>query len=116
MQKLSYSLCWLLCVLGLLLPSRVAAAIQYDKTIPQVTFAAQELETALKETDREDLQITLVVTSDGASPESVQVKNAGSAGIKVTGSDANGAKTQRKKNNDTREWFMLGMNQVACFQ
>ena len=48
MKKIPCSFLWLLFVLGLLLPGRLAAEVIYDPHITQLAFAAQELKDALK--------------------------------------------------------------------
>jgi hypothetical protein len=46
MKKMPCSFLWL-SILGLLLPGRLAASVEYDAKIPQLAFAAQELKDAL---------------------------------------------------------------------
>ena len=82
---------WLLSVLGMLLPGRLEASVEYDAQIPQLAFAAQELKDALKEAGRENLQVTLIVKPDEASPEAFQIRSVGSTLVKITGLDATGA-------------------------
>ena len=53
MKKRPCSFLYLLFVLGILLPGRLAASVEYDAKIPQLVFAAQELNNALKEAGRE---------------------------------------------------------------
>jgi len=65
-------------------------SIQHDAQIPQLTFAAQELEAALKVSKREDLQVSLVVTPDASSPEAYEIKTNGKQ-IEVIGADVSGA-------------------------
>jgi len=70
---------------------RLAASVEYDATIPQLAFAAQELNDALKEAGRENLQVTLIAKPDESSPEAFQIRSVGSNQVEVTGSDATGA-------------------------
>ncbi|VGO23519.1 hypothetical protein [Pontiella sulfatireligans] len=78
------------CALGLLFPGVLKASVKYDAQIPQVVFAAQEINAALKEAGRENLPVSLVIKPDADTPEAFQIKTSGSV-IEVTGSDANGA-------------------------
>ena len=72
-------------------PGRLAASVEYDATIPQLVFAAQELKDALKEARWENLQVTLIVKPDGSSPEAFEIRSVGPTQVEVTGSDATGA-------------------------
>jgi hypothetical protein len=83
--------CGLIVTLGFLLPGRLAASVEYDAEHPQLAFAAQELEYALKETRREDLQVALIVRLDDSSPEAFQIRSVTPTQVEVTGSDATGA-------------------------
>jgi len=78
-------------VFSILVPGRLVAAVRYDAQIPQLSFAAEELKAAFKETGRDDLQVTLVVKPDETSPEAFQIRVVQPTKIKVTGSDATGA-------------------------
>jgi len=91
MKKIPCSFLWLLFVLGILLPGRLAAEVIYDPHITQLAFAAQELESALTEAGRENLQVTLIVKPDESSPEAFQIRSVGPNQVEVTGSDATGA-------------------------
>ena len=63
MKKRPRSFLWSLLVLGILLPSRLAASVEYDAKIPQLVFAAQELNDALKEAGREIRRRTILKRS-----------------------------------------------------
>ena len=91
MRKVLCPFLILLFVLGILLPGRLAASVEYDTQIPQLAFAAQELKDALKEAGRENLQVALLVKPDETSPESFQIRSVGSNRIEVIGADATGA-------------------------
>lgn len=91
MKIVSFSIFWLVFVSCFLLPGYLTASVEYDAKIPQLAFAAQELEGALKESGLEDLEIMLSVKPDESKPEAFEIEKAGSTGIRVTGSDANGA-------------------------
>jgi hypothetical protein len=75
----------------MLLPGRLAAEVIYDPRIPQLAFAAQELEGALTEAGREDLKVTLIVKADEALTEAFQIRSVGQTQVEVIGSDATGA-------------------------
>jgi len=68
-----------------------AASVEYDETISQLQFAAQEISDALKETGKNHLRVTLSIQSDASSPESFEIKADGPTVLHVIGSDANGA-------------------------
>ena len=91
MKKIPCLFLGLLLVLGLLLPGRLAAEVIYDPLIPQLGFAAQELEGALIDAGREDLQVTLIVKPDESSPEAFQIRSVGPTQVWIAGSDATGA-------------------------
>jgi len=42
MKKIACSFSWLLFVMSMLLPGRLAASVEHDARIPQLAFAAQE--------------------------------------------------------------------------
>jgi hypothetical protein len=81
----------ILSVISVLSVGRLVAAVDYDAKIPQLAFAAQELNTSQTEAGREDLQVTLIIHPDEASPESFQIRLVGSHRVEVIGSDATGA-------------------------
>jgi hypothetical protein len=78
----------------MLLPGRLAVSVEYDAQIPQLAFAAQELEGALTEAGWEDLQVKLIIKPDEASPEAFQIRPIGPTQVEVTGSDATGVMFQ----------------------
>ena len=91
MKKRPCSFLYLLFVLVILLPGRLAASVEYDAKIPQLVFAAQELNNALKEAGRENLQVLLTVKPDEALPEAFQIWSVGPNQIRIIGTDATGA-------------------------
>ncbi len=91
MKKRPRSFLYLLFVLGILLPGRLAASVEYDAKIPQLVFAAQELNEALKEAGRENLQVALIVKPDEALSEAFQIRSVGPTQIRIIGTDATGA-------------------------
>ena len=91
MKKRPRSFLYLLFVLGILLPGRLAASVEYDAKIPQLVFAAQELNDALKEAGRENLQVALIVKPDEALSEAFQIQSVGPNQIRIIGTDATGA-------------------------
>tara|TARA_R110002096_G_scaffold74283_18_gene176133 strand:- start:4034 stop:7000 length:2967 start_codon:yes stop_codon:yes gene_type:complete len=90
-KKIALSTLCLLVNFGSLCPGLLAAAVEYDDHSPQLVFAAQEIEDAMRETGREDLRVTLVVKADEGSPEAFQIRRIGEGEIEVAGTDANGA-------------------------
>ena len=91
MIKIPCSFLGLLFVLGMLSPDRLAAEVTYDPRIPQLAFAAQELEDALEEVGREDLRVALIVRPDKSSPETFEIRSVGSTRVEVVGTDGTGA-------------------------
>ena len=65
-------------------------AVEHNGAIPQLAFAAQELEAAFKDSGRMDLRVRLTIDPDSASPEGFEIKTRGSE-IEIIGSDASGA-------------------------
>ncbi len=88
MSRLSIAL---VVVSTLLAPRSVLADVEYDSAIPQLQFAAQEIERAVAETQRKDLMVTLTVKSDNMSPEAFQIRLTDPNRVEVIGSDATGA-------------------------
>jgi hypothetical protein len=67
------------------------AQIAHDSKIPQLAFAAQELKSALRETGRKNLKVSLTVRPERSSPESFRIQVVNRDHLEVTGTDANGA-------------------------
>ncbi len=76
---------------GILVPYHIIAQVEYDASIPQVAFAAGELERALAEAGQQTLHVTLSVSHDRDSPEAFEILLVQPGIIEITGSDANGA-------------------------
>lgn len=85
------SLYFLLPVLGLLCQVTGAAEVQFDRQVPQIAFAASELERAIAEVGRDDLKITIAINADSSNPEGFKIQVVGPNEIRVAGADANGA-------------------------
>ncbi|VGO23521.1 Ig-like domain-containing protein [Pontiella sulfatireligans] len=66
------------------------AAVTHDASVPPLVFATQEINEALKETGKENLQVMLTIKFDATNPEGFQIRVAENT-IEVTGADANGA-------------------------
>ena len=84
-KKRPCSFLYLLFVLGILLPGRLAASVEYDAKIPQLVFAAQELYNALKEAGRENLQVSLTINPNETLPEAFQIRTVEPTRIRITG-------------------------------
>tara|TARA_R110002049_G_scaffold50370_3_gene143177 strand:+ start:234563 stop:235249 length:687 start_codon:yes stop_codon:yes gene_type:complete len=80
----------LACVSALNVFDASAAGVEFDKQVPQCVFAATELKAAMKEANRENMKISLVIAPNIASAEAFQIRVAGPNEIHVTGADANG--------------------------
>lgn len=90
MNRLQRSCILAALISGFLTSGTANAKLRYNGKIPQVAFAAAELEQALKESGREDLDIMLVVKPGDSSPESYRTKWFGENDLRVVGNDANG--------------------------
>ena len=90
-QRMSHLSIALVVLSALLVPRSVLADVGYDSAIPQLQFAAQEIEDAVAETGRKDLMVTLTVKSDSTSPEAFQIRVTQPNRVEVIGSDASGA-------------------------
>ena len=64
-------------LLCLLLPACASSAAEHDANIPQIAFAAAEVDDAIAETGRKGLKVTISVKLDPANPEAFQVRVAG---------------------------------------
>jgi hypothetical protein len=91
MREVKNSFGRLLVVLGLVFPGAIVASVGYDARIPQLRFAAEELNDAMTESGREDLEVSLIVQSNASSPEAFQIRVVAPNQIEVAGSDATGA-------------------------
>ncbi|MFC1653031.1 carbohydrate-binding family 6 protein, partial [Planctomycetota bacterium] len=90
MKKMPRTFLWLVFVMSMLLQSGLAASVDYDAQIPQLAFAAQELNDALRETGREDLQVALIVKPEESSPEVYQIQSFEPSKVLIIGGDATG--------------------------
>lgn len=72
-------------------PAASAADVEHDARVPQLAFAARELEAAMKEAGRDGLHVALTVRPDAASPEAFEIRPAGPDRVEVIGTDATGA-------------------------
>ena len=86
-----YRIYHMLFLLSIFLPIHLSAQVKYDKTIPQLAFAAQELESALKEAGKEELKVSIIINKDDSKPEAFQIKTIDSNQIEIIGTDAKGA-------------------------
>lgn len=80
----------LLLVATLCTPRSVLADVEYDSAIPQLQFAAQEIDRAVAEMQRNDLTVTLTVKSDSTTPEAFEIRVTAPNRVEVIGSDASG--------------------------
>ncbi len=91
MRKIPTTLLWSLFLWSILQTNCFAASVKYDKQIPQLAFAAEELELALQESGRKNLKVTLTIKADESKPEAFQIRSSGPKRVEVTGTDAKGA-------------------------
>jgi hypothetical protein len=91
MKNTTCLFCLLLFVVGIFLPGLLGASIAYDTQVPQLAFAAQELESAFREAGREDLQVSLSIKADASNPEAFQIRALSPTRLEVIGTDATGA-------------------------
>ena len=73
-----------------ILSTNLRANVDYDPLIPQLKFAAEEIEAALDEVGKENLKVVLVIRPDETSPESFRIEYNGTNEIWVIGTDASG--------------------------
>ncbi len=71
--------------------ARLNAAVEHDSSIPQVAFAAEELEKAIREAGHGELHVVLSIHNNGAAPESFEIRKPGPDRIEIRGADPNGA-------------------------
>ena len=67
------------------------ASVEYDEQIPQLAFAARELNDALKTAGRENLRVALIVRPDESLPEGFKIRTLGPAEVWIVGTDPTGA-------------------------
>lgn len=91
MKKRPRSLLWFLSGMAVFLQGCLTPEIIYDRDIPQVAFAAQELKDALREAGKEDLEVALVIKADESKPEAFQIRLVEPDRVEITGTDATGA-------------------------
>lgn len=70
---------------------RLSATVEYDDQIPQLAFAAREIENAIEESGKRELIVELIIKNDSDAPEAFQIRTFGTSRVEVTGSDASGA-------------------------
>jgi hypothetical protein len=73
----------------LFLAAHVSAAVTFDKNVPQLVFAAEEIMQALK--DQPDIDVILRVKENLAEPQGYEIKIDGKNKAEVIGADAVGA-------------------------
>ncbi|MFC2089454.1 Ig-like domain-containing protein [Bacteroidota bacterium] len=91
MRKIQHLIPGFIMVCSLLFMGSSASNVEYDDRIPQLEFAAQEIEKALKETDKGKLKVTLLIKADESNPEAFTIRNVGKNRIEVSGTDSKGA-------------------------
>ncbi|MDX2430712.1 MAG: hypothetical protein QNK35_07255, partial [Bacteroides sp.] len=91
MKKITGSFKPLIFAFFLLLTASLEAKVKYDKDAPQLAFAAQEIEAAIKEAGLEDLKVSLLIKADESSPEAYQIRVLDVKRVEIIGTDQNGA-------------------------
>jgi hypothetical protein len=91
MQKRAYILTVLISLAMVFVTGCTSVEVSYDKNIPQLAFAAQELKLAIKQSKRKGLQVSFVVKPDGSESEAFQIRYLDPDHLEITGSDATGA-------------------------
>ncbi|GAB5560020.1 MAG: hypothetical protein SynsKO_16670 [Synoicihabitans sp.] len=81
----------LLAVAFLWHPAEIQAEVKYDARVPQLAFAAQELERALGAAEKSNVSVSLMVKPDPAQPEGFRIQIMAPGKIEVIGTDLNGA-------------------------
>jgi len=68
-----------------------ASPIKYDKKVPQLAFAARELEQAIGEQGMDHLKLEILIRPDTKKPEAFRIEVGDKSQVRVIGSDARGA-------------------------
>jgi len=90
-MKLKNLFATLVAACGIFLQEPLGAAVAHDASVPQLAFAARELDEALKAVGRENLRVTLLVKPVKSDPEAFEIRRLGEGQVEVTGTDATGA-------------------------
>ena len=88
------------------LPEPLAASVAYDASIPQLAFAARELDEAQKVSGHKELRVTLRIKQEKSRPEAFEIRRTGDNQLEVIGSDATGA---MYGGLEVAEWLRLGL-------
>ena len=91
MGKLNQLLPAVIFIISMVLSGCFSSKFEYDKKVPQLAFAAQEIENVLEEIQKEDLTVALYIKPDDSLSEAFSIRNVEPDRIEVTGSDATGA-------------------------
>lgn len=71
-------------------PVCLEATVRYDSQIPQLVFAAGELESALRESATSDLEISIVIDPEAFGTQAFRIRRSGANRIAIIASDPNG--------------------------
>jgi len=96
----------LLATWGACLQEPRAASVAYDASIPQLAFAARELDEAQKVSGHKELRVTLRIKQEKSRPEAFEIRRTGDNQLEVIGSDATGA---MYGGLEVAEWLRLGL-------
>lgn len=91
MKNLKHLLPGIIILFNFIVTNCLALNVEYDDKIPQLAFAASEIEQAIKEADRENLQVVLTIKHDASKHEAFSIRSIGPDHVEVIGSDATGA-------------------------
>lgn len=75
----------------LLLAASASAGVSFDKKVPQLAFAAEEIEKALKENPGIDFDVALRIAADPSAPQAYEIRTTANNKAEVIGADAVGA-------------------------
>ncbi|MGL5019209.1 MAG: hypothetical protein ACRDBP_13825, partial [Luteolibacter sp.] len=67
------------------------AGVSFDKKVPQLAFAAEEIEKALQENPGIDFDVALRIAADPSAPQAYEIRTTAKNKAEVIGADAVGA-------------------------
>ncbi len=96
----------LLSISAVLQPSPALASVAHDADVPQLVFAAQELQEALNEAERRNLHVSIRVEPNASTPEAFEIRLLGPERIEIVGTDSTGA---MYGGLELADWVELGL-------
>ncbi len=91
MQRLNVTPILLISLMWMATAGKLAAEIEHDAQIPQLVFAAAEIEVALSEANWRELLVSIQIRPELLDAEAYQIRRLGRGKVAVIGTDATGA-------------------------